>query len=71
MNSSDGQQDRQGLEYLPCKERLRELVIFSQEKRKLLGDLTAAYQYLDSDHQGYGARVFVVVYGCKMSDNGH
>jgi len=47
-----------GLEHLSCEDRLRELGLFSLEKRRPQGDLTAACQYLKGAYRKAGENIF-------------
>ena len=58
-----------GLEQLFYENRLRELVLFSLEKRKLWADILAAFQYLKVAYRKVGG-LFVRKCGDRTSSNG-
>ena len=52
-----------GLEHLSYEGRLRELGLFSLEKKRLQGDLIVAFQCLKGAYKEEGERLFVRVDG--------
>ncbi|PKU39640.1 hypothetical protein llap_10061 [Limosa lapponica baueri] len=59
-----------GLEHLSYEDRLRELALFSLEKRRLQGDLIMAFQYLKAAYRRDGEGHFMRECSERMKGHG-
>ena len=60
----------QGLVHLSYEDRLKELGLFSLEKRELQRDLTVAFQCLKSVHKHEGNQLFTWAGSDRTRENG-
>jgi len=58
------------LEHLSCEEGLRELRLFTLQKKKLWGDLIAAFQYLKGAYRKAGEGFFTRAHSDRTKGNG-
>jgi len=59
-----------GLEHLLCEDRLREFGFFSVEKRRVWGDLVAAFQFLKGTYRKDEEGLFIRGCNDRMRGNG-
>ena len=59
-----------GLQHLSCEERLKELCLFSLEKRRLWRDLTVTFQYSKGAFKQEGVRLLMSVGSDRTRGNG-
>jgi len=68
MHPGKGHRNEPWGQTLPCEDRLRELCLFSMEKRRLWGDLVVPFQYLKDGYRK--GRLFSRVCCDRTSGNG-
>ena len=66
----EGHQNHPRMEHLSCEDRLRELGLFSLEKRMFQGDLIAALQHPKGNYRKERDRDFSRVCGDRTRGNG-
>ena len=59
-----------GMEHLPYEERLKQLGLFSLQKRRLWGDLITAFQYLKEAYKKVGDGLFTRACSDRIRGNG-
>ena len=59
-----------GLEHHPSRDRLRELGLFSLEKRRLRGDLIVAFWYVKGAYKWEGSQLFERVDNSRTRGSG-
>ena len=58
-----------GLEHLPYEDELRELRLFSLQKRRLQRDLVMAFQYMKGFYRKAGEGLFIRAGSCRVRGN--
>ena len=59
-----------GLEHLSCEDSLRELGLFSLQKKRLWGELIVAFQYLSGAYKQEGGQLLTLSDSDRMRGKG-